>query len=367
MRILHIAHRLPPEPGGKERYVERLVGEQLRRGHEVAVAHRRGDCPPGAEPLRPARTWPARVVSLRSDEAGFAVECARALRTAGPLDVVHLHGDHREALALGPAARRLGVPLVLHVHGALAMRHRPVMPWAFRHVAGFAVVGARPRADLLAAGVPGRLVHVVPSGVDLNRLRGFRCGPRERGLVVSVGSLVPVKNHELTVEAFGRVRADRPDARLVIAGDGPERDRLRRLAAACPGVELAGHLSGDEVRALVSRAEVFVQSSRRLSGVGEGIPLAALEALALGTAVLASSDASLDPVVPPDCYRMFRSGSAAGLAAGLRDLLDQGGLPRQATEKGMRAVEGLDWPLVAARVERLYERVVHGTPAPAEP
>ncbi|MEU6427948.1 glycosyltransferase family 4 protein [Microbispora sp. NPDC046973] len=355
---MHIGHRLPPEPGGKELYIERLVREQVRRGHEVIVAHRRGEMLPGAEPLCLARTWPGRAAALKSDELAFATECAKALPRTRGLDVIHLHGDHREALALGPAARRLGIPLVLHIHGALPMRHRWIMPWAFRHVDGFITVGARPRADLLAAGVPDRLIHVVPSGVDFRLLTEFRsCGRPERGLIVSVGSLLKVKNHELTIEAFHRLRAVRPDVRLVIAGGGPERDRLRRLAAVGPGIEFAGHVSQEQVWSLVSRAEVFVQSSRRMRAMGEGIPTAALEAMALGTAVLLSSEASLDPVIPRDCYRIFRSRSVTDLVAQLDALLHDDEVRSRLSEKGVRAAEDVDWQLVAARIERWYESV----------
>ncbi|XVQ82602.1 glycosyltransferase family 4 protein [Microbispora siamensis] len=361
MRILHIGYRLPPEPGGKELYIERLVHDQLRRGHEVIVAHRRGRILPGTVPLPLARTWPGRAVSLKSDEVAFALECAKALPLLRQIDVIHLHGDHREALALGPAARRLGIPLVAHVHGALTKRHRPIMPWAFRHVGGFIVSGTRPRADLLAIGVPDRLICMIPSGVEFDRLTAFREGARvERGLIVSVGSLVKVKNHELTIDAFHRLRATRPDARLVIAGDGPERDRLRHLASGGPGIEFTGQISRDEVYSLVSRAEAFVHSSRRLPSIGEGIPTAPLEALALGTAVLVSSDSSLEPEVPPGAYRLFHS--AADLIAQLNAVMDDEPGRLRMIEKGVRAAEDLDWRLVAARIERWYERVILGLP-----
>ncbi|WP_066938941.1 glycosyltransferase family 4 protein [Microtetraspora fusca] len=358
MRILHIGYRLPPEPGGMELHVERLIRAQVLRGREVIVAHRRGELPRGAEPMPVARTRASRAVSLKFDEIAFAMECAEALPRVPAPDVIHLHGDHREALALGSAARRLGIPLMLHIHGALTMRHRPIMPWAFRHVGGFIVAGTRPKADLHAIGVPDRLIRMTSAGLDVGRLTGFRDSGRvERGLIVSVGSLVKVKNHELTIEAFHRVRAVRPDARLVIAGDGPERDRLRRLAATGPGIEFTGHLSPDRIYSLVNRAEVLVHASQRLRGIGEGIPNAALEALALGTAVLVSSEATLDPVVPRDAYRTFRSGDASDLVARLHALLDDDEARRRLGERGVRAAEDLDWPLVAARIERWYEMV----------
>lgn len=92
--------------------------------------------------------------------------------------------------------------------------------------------------------------------------------------------------------------------------------------------------------------------------MGEGIPNAALEALALGAAVLVSSDASLDPAAPPDAYQMFRSGSVDDLVTQLHTLLDDDEARQRMIERGVRAAEALDWPLVAARVERWYDAVI---------
>ncbi|MEV4457622.1 glycosyltransferase family 4 protein [Microbispora sp. NPDC049633] len=359
MRILHIGYRLPPEPGGKERHIECLTREELALGHEALIARRHGDVPPGAVEVALSRTLASRTVARRSDPVAFALECARALPRMGRLDVVNVHGDHREALAIGPVARRLGIPLVLTVHGALNTRHRQVLRWAFRRIEGFLALGVRPAADLRAVGVPASAIRTLSSGLDLPRLDAIRARTAvEEGLIVSVGSLVPVKNHALTIEAFHRLRAGRPGLRLVIAGEGPERPALERLAQAGPGVELAGHLPREEVTSLVSRAQVFVLASRRLPAIGEGVPTAALEALALGTAAVLSSDATLDPVVADSAaYRVFRSGSAGDLEDQLGAVLDDDVLRARMAGHGRRAVADLGWPHVAARIVDWYERV----------
>ncbi|GAA3798829.1 hypothetical protein GCM10022226_17780 [Sphaerisporangium flaviroseum] len=357
MRILRVAYRLPPEPGGKERHVDRLTREQLARGHHVILAHRHGKPTGGAEPLPLAPTLAGRLAARRSDPVAFAMECARALPGVRDVDLVHLHGDHREALSLGPVTRRLGIPLVVTVHGALAARHGPVLSWAFRHVDGFVALGDRPANDLRAAGVPVHKIRTMSSGLDLAHLDGFRGrAPVEPGLIVSVGALEAVKNHALLIEAFHQVRAGCPWARLVIAGDGSERARLERLAGPDSGVEFAGHLSAERTYSLVGRAHAFVLASRRLAAIGEGVPTAALEALALGTPVIVSSDASLTPVVQDGgAYLTFRSGSRDELVARLRAVLRQEAGHPETAERGRRAVAALDWSQVASRVEECYE------------
>jgi glycosyltransferase involved in cell wall biosynthesis len=362
MKILRVGYRLPPERGGKERHIERLTREQLISGHQVVVALRQGQTPQGAETLGLTPTFVSRLASTKSDVIAFAFECARALPRAQPIDLIHLHGDHYEALALGPAAKRLGIPLVVTVHGALAARHARIMSWAFRHVDGFIALGSRPRDDLLSAGIPAERILTMSSGLDVSQLARNRGRvPVESGLIVSVGSLEKVKNHALLIEAFRVLRVNHPDARLVIAGDGAERARLQQLAGTDLGIEFTGHISAAQIYALVSRAQAFVLASQRLPTIGEGIPTAALEALALGTPVIVSSDASLDPVIrDKGAYLTFTSGSSVELVTRLRSVLQDERLRLQMSERGRRAAEELDWPHVRARVDEWYERLMIG-------
>ncbi|MGH3389964.1 MAG: glycosyltransferase family 4 protein, partial [Actinomadura sp.] len=362
VKILRVSYRVPPEPGGKERHVECLSREQARRGHEVTLAFRRGTTvPDGATVLQIRPTTLSRVLAAKSDVLAFAAETARALRAAGPVDLVHLHGDHVEAAVLGPACRRLGIPLVLTVHAALTRRHRRFARRALRDVGAFIALGVPTAEDLAASGADPARILTMSSGLDTRRLAPYAVeAAREPGLVVTVGSLVPMKNHALLIEAVHRLRRTRPETRLVIAGDGPERARLHRLAGTDPEITFAGHLGRDDVYALVRRAEAFALASRRLPGKGEGVPTAALEALALGTPVVVSSDASLDPVVPdPATYRTFRSGSVDDLVAVLGAVLDDEAARRRMSALGRQAAAALDWTAVAGRVEDWY-RVAFG-------
>ncbi|MFC6086324.1 glycosyltransferase family 4 protein [Sphaerisporangium aureirubrum] len=361
MRILRVSYRVPPEPGGKERHVECLTRQQVRRGHHVTLAFRRGlAVPDGAEvlPLRPTMLSP--VLARKSDVLAFAAEVAGTLRRHPRPDLLHLHGDHVEASVLGPACRRLGVPLVLTVHAALSRRHPRFTRAALRHVGSYIALGTATAGDLMWAGADPDRIQVASSGLDLDAIA--RLAPytaREPGLVVSVGSLEPMKNHALVAEAVRELRRTRPRVRLVVVGDGPDLDRLRRLAGPGTGVELAGRLSREQVYPLVRRAEAFVLASRRLPGKGEGVPTAALEALALGTPVVVSSDASLDPVVTGGAaYRVFRSGSLVDLVTVLGAVLDDPRARREMAEHGRAAAATLDWAAVAGRMEQSYDRAL---------
>lgn len=372
MHIVRVSYRIPPMHGGMERHVECLTRHQVGSGNRVTMSFRHGaTVPVGATPLPLQRTARSRMLAPLSDRFAFAAQAAAAIRdlctrsSRHGVDLVHLHGDHIEAALLGPMCRRLGIPLFLTVHAALADRHQWLARHAFRNVAGFLALGSATAADLVARGVDRGRILTMSSGLELSAMPSpGDARAREHGLIVSVGALNPMKNHGALIDAFHELARTRPGMRLVIAGEGPERERLCRRAAAGPGVELAGPLCRQEVYQLLRRAEVFVLASRRLPGKGEGVPTAALEALALGTPVVVSSDASLDPVVTVrEAYRIFRSGSKADLVRVLKAVLDDEAGRTRMSELGVRAAVELDWPKVARRVDEWY-RVAPGQRRP---
>ncbi|MEU7856535.1 glycosyltransferase family 4 protein [Nonomuraea sp. NPDC049141] len=371
-----MSYRVPPEPGGKERHTEFLTREQLKRGHEITLAFRRGHVvPDGATVLRTRPTLLSRALGAKSDVLAFAAEVGAALRRSERPDLVHLHGDHVEAAVLGPVCRRLGIPLVMTLHATLSERHRAFARMALRGVDACFALGTAAARDLVERGVDPRHIETASSGLDLDSInRTPHPAARQPGLVVSVGSLDPMKNHALLISAFHELRRTRPDIQLVIAGDGPERDALLRLAAGAGerakagegnGVVLAGRLAQDDIYRLVRRAEVFVLASRRLDGKGEGVPTAALEALALGTPVIVSSDAALIPVVrDPQAYRMFTSGSRDELVSVLDSVLGDEEARSRMSACGERAARELGWPAVADKVERMYSWALGAPPTP---
>jgi glycosyltransferase involved in cell wall biosynthesis len=106
---------------------------------------------------------------------------------------------------------------------------------------------------------------------------------------------------------------------LIIAGTGPELDRLRKVAGDLPHVRFLGHVRPPRLWSLVASATVCVAASEL-----EGLPLAMLEALALGTPVVASDIPSHREIVGPDFARglLFPTGDVAHLRQRLFAVLD---------------------------------------------
>ncbi|MFZ8810238.1 MAG: glycosyltransferase [Pyrobaculum sp.] len=107
--------------------------------------------------------------------------------------------------------------------------------------------------------------------------------PRQRGLVVMIGRLEPRKNYPLALAAFKIAKTLRPDLKLVIIGDGPQRRDLHRTIErlGLRDVEIKPHATEEEKHQLLAQAEAFLHL-----GHPEGFSLALFEAATLGAPVI---------------------------------------------------------------------------------
>jgi len=199
--------------------------------------------------------------------------------------------------------------------------------------------------------------HVCPMGIDpacpsdLSReaLRRARAIGNEF-CVVSIGRLVRVKGLETAIEAARQCTK----MQLVIAGEGPERGRLERLARGAPGVRFVGHADSLEKRRWFAAADAFVLPSIELpSGRTEGTPTALLEALDAGLPVVASDVGGIREVVRDGVEGLL---VPPGDASALRDAL---GRLRQRSERtrfashARRRARDFHWTSIAPHLENL--------------
>jgi glycosyltransferase involved in cell wall biosynthesis len=185
------------------------------------------------------------------------------------------------------------------------------------------------------AALAGRACGVVePLGVEPRGVEVSRADPPARAslgaaapVVVSVARLVPIKGLDLLVRACARRADDPTPLHLVLVGEGPERERLRRLADGL-GVplRLVGAVPRDEVPGWLGVADIYAQPSRTLpNGRAEGMPLATLEALSAGLPVVVSDSGGLKELGQRRArVQVVPAGDVASLARALRAGLPSG-------------------------------------------
>jgi glycosyltransferase involved in cell wall biosynthesis len=161
----------------------------------------------------------------------------------------------------------------------------------------------------------GPRVTVLPNGVDLGLFGRPAPRPHPRPYALYAGRLVPRKRVDLLLDAFRQVAPELPDLDLLIAGMGPEEDRLRAMAAAAgldERVVLLGAQGRAEVAALLQACELVV-----LPSDDEGYPMIATEAQAAGALLLGSRDAGTREVVEHERTGLLFSPGDAGVLAAL--------------------------------------------------
>lgn len=205
--------------------------------------------------------------------------------------LIHAHVVGRLAGALA------GTPVLLSSQQVMAWEGRPA-EWLNRLTARWCtrVVAVSHRVQEYLehdVGLPAWQLTTISNCVDVDR---FAMAPPDFSAPLVVGSVARLsaeKDHESLLVAFVEVRRQRPDARLLIAGSGPERPRLEQRVVALglgEAVEFLGHVV--DVRTVLRQLQVFVQSSHV-----EGLPVAVLEALASGRPVIAAAVGGNDEAV----------------------------------------------------------------------
>lgn len=200
------------------------------------------------------------------------------------------------ATELLPCCKELGIPLVTHFHGFDVFDRELVGRMSgYRELlaqgAGAVVVSGPMKERILEVGAQRDRLLVNPCGVDPQRF-----APSDPGtappLFVSVGRFAHTKSPNLLLAAFRRVAEARPQARLVMVGDGPLWESCVHYVKAeglTEQVELVGRLDHVAVAGMMRRARAFVQHSiSALNGDSEGTPVAVLEAMSTGLPVIAT-------------------------------------------------------------------------------
>lgn len=145
--------------------------------------------------------------------------------------------------------------------------------------------GAHERASVVYNGVDSSHFEPVAAFEEAKRLRA-KIGVSPQGLLIgTVGRMRPEKNHEVLLTSMRRLRAARVDCHLVIAGDGPLCDHLKRRAVELEVADRVAFIGEvDDVRPVLTALDVFVLPSTAV----ESFSNAALEAMAVGRPVILS-------------------------------------------------------------------------------
>ncbi len=246
---------------------------------------------------------------------------ARALLASGPPERLHTHFAWTTAGAVSALAALLGVPASITMHAKdLYTENGPRLRARLSGFDRLVTVCNYNVGFLLGRGAidaTDARVSVVPCGVDVPALDGR---PPEAD-VVSVGRLVEKKGFDVLIDAVAAISDTQPRLRLMIIGDGPERERLARRAADAglqDRVRFVGALPHDETLAWIGSARVFCLAARPApDGDIDAMPVVLREAMARAVPVVATRLTGIPESVDDEVGWIAAPGSPVELARAL--------------------------------------------------
>jgi glycosyltransferase involved in cell wall biosynthesis len=274
--------------GGMETYVDRLVSTLPKDRFQVT-----GLCPfesPFTDRLR-SRDIEVLVTPMPDDPPWSSIQMACAMIKAGGIDLLHAHLPNAHVLA-GIAGRLTGKPVLATLHGhRVGMLDLEVHRTAGSHLS---VVCRQSYFHALGLGVSAGQLSCNPNGVDTDAFQprprtgaGLRASlgiPEQAPLIGFLGRLSPEKGPEIFLRAALLLHGSLPAAHFVVVGDGPLEATLREFVVRF-GLSARVHLAGlrRDVAHVLNDIDLLVSSSH-----SEAMPLAVMEAMASGVAVVAT-------------------------------------------------------------------------------
>ncbi len=344
-----------------EVHVATLARGLARRGHRVTIVtsgHPEGIEREDADGVTThflAGTTPGRYSDAWGRTCGPYLA---ALHSADPLDVIW--GEAAGAYYyLKWHGNPLAVPVVTYLQGTylgelgtvwtLARRHGEwrrllgFFPWRtiqyfrwdlwYTHGADLVIGASHENAALARWGylLPQRKLVASVNGVDVDRfypdpeggrrLRERLGLPDDVPVLLHCGRLEPEKGAQISLRAFARLRAEEPSMRLVVAGDGSQREELRVQATdlgVADAVHFVGHVPNEDLPAFYNACTVFLYPSLAVESFG----IAVAEAMACGRPVVASRRGGiLTSIDQPEVGRLVTPGDVGALADAIAGLL----------------------------------------------
>lgn len=284
----------------------------------------------------------------------------RIRRLVESMDLVHAHHPFLSARLAVRYCRPYNIPVAFTNHtryDLYAQAYLPglpdqigvaflqaYMPWLCREVDQVIAPSAGLRRVLVGLGVQSPIA-VLPNGVDLAAFRQpcTTAEPELPGLqpggmrLIYVGRLGPEKNLTFLVRAFAGVASAYPEARLILVGEGPERENLEDqvLRSGLQGrVAFAGFVDYDEMPRYLAMADAFVTAS-----VTEVHPLSVIEAMASGLPVLGIVSPGIEDTVEDGVTGYLSSEDLPAFTAKMARLVSE---PARRTEMSLRARQAAD-------------------------
>jgi 1,2-diacylglycerol 3-alpha-glucosyltransferase len=303
----------------------------------------------------------------------------RIRRLLQSMDLVHVHHPFLSARLAIRYCRPFNIPVAFTNHtryDLYAQAYLPAlpdqvgtaflqayMPWVCHEMDLVIAPSAGLERVLVGLGVQSPIV-VLPNGIDLAPFRQTRepltaeaLGLPSGGVIlIYVGRLAPEKNLTFLVRAFAGVASAYPEARLLLVGEGPERDNLEDQVSRSGlrgRVAFTGLVEYADLPAYLATADAFVTAS-----VSEVHPLSVIEAMASGLPVLGIASPGIEDTIEDGLTGYLASDDIAAFTAKMTRLVAERQSREEMSRRARQAAEEYAIERTSARLMEHYEKLV---------
>ncbi len=287
-----------------------------------------------------------------------------------PVALVHAHWLIPQGLCVRIARLLAGrhAPVICTAHGAdvFGLRGRvacALQRWVALGCVQVGAVSEALRDELIQRGVPAGKIRLMPMGVSVPDVPPDSAH-REPQLIAFAGRLVEKKGVDVLLDAFHRLASILPEARLCVAGGGPELTRYQRRATSLrleQRIQFMGPVPQEQIRDLFTRASVAVLPFvTARGGDSEGLPLVMLEAMAAACPAIVSDLPAVRGVIRSgENGLLFPERDERALAETIVDLLRNRDLALRIAMAGYRDVKArFGWAAVAMNHKAIYSKAI---------
>lgn len=347
---------LPPPYGGMANQTRQLA--ELLTGEGLAVETLQVNAP-----YRPR--WIRQIPLIRA--AFRLLPYLRDLwQLAGRCDLLHIMANSGWSwhLFAAPAiwiARLRRTPTIVNYRGGEAEnflnKSSGIIRWSMGHTALLAVPSGFLQDVFTRFGMRA---EIVPNIVNLNRFSNSAPGRTQRRHLLVARNLEPIYDNETAIRAFAIVHHRHPDARLTIAGSGPEREALNKLVESLglgEAVTFAGRLDPEAMAAVYRNCDIALNPSRV-----DNMPNSVLEALACGLPVVSTNVGGVPYIVRDnETALLVPPASPEKMAEAILLLMEDPSCSERLVANGLAEVRRYTWEAVWPVWQKLYHEAMRPT------
>ncbi len=364
MRIAILIAGFPPSSiGGVEIASLNLARELAKRGHEVHVIttgdkERRGQ----QEEDFHIHCIQHAIVPTASPlgAISYSIKALIKMKGINP-DIVHAQRFYREGLSAFLAKKFLKKPYCIWCRGADIY-----LPWTLKNVASRLFLKRANAVIALTQDMKKRIkeicdidASVIPNGIDLEKFKGLphrntsKLATNGQKTILFVGRLHPIKGVAYLIEAMKTIVNKNPKARLLLVGDGGERQNLQNLVKKLDltkYVDFIGKVGNEKVLEYMATSDVLV-----LPSLSEGFPVTMLEAMACGLPIVATKIGGIPEIVKNgENGFLVEPQNTREISEKILAFLENDELRGRISQNNVRDVKKYSWKAVVEELEKVY-------------